>query len=172
MQLTFVFPFNGACLREGIQGLLGREQRLGGRGVRSGAKRGGETSSRASLTQGFGSRAKKTSGRTTGGLPQWGSVQLGGSHTQCQARSQPAQHPSARVGPQVSPCSGLLLRLAAAVLCLPSSIFFSLAFPSFPLDVLSKGDEKKFSPLCPHHCVPATSVVWKNRLQDIHILDF
>lgn len=128
MQLTFVFPCNAAYLREGIQGLPNWEQQSGGRRVCSGGKRGGEASSRASLTQVFGSRAKKRSGHTTGELPQRGSV-LRSCHAQCQTHSQPAQHPSAGLGPQVSLCSGLQLRLAAAFIFLPYCIFFSLILP-------------------------------------------
>lgn len=134
--------------------------------MRSGGKRGGETSSPASLTQGFGSRAKKTSGHTTGALPQRGSVQLRGSHAQCQAQSQPAQHPSAGVGPQVSLCS----------LCcshLPPLLYFLL--PHFPIlpplrrrnTYVPKTDEKKFRPSSPrlclsHLCVPI-SLLWSAR---------
>lgn len=114
MQLTFVFSFNAAYLREGIQGWLPNwEQRPGGRRVRSRGKRGDKTCSQASLTQGFGSWAKKTSGCTTGALSQGGSVRLRGSHARCPAESQPAQHPSAGVGHQVSLESGRLPMVAA-----------------------------------------------------------
>lgn len=99
------FLCNAAYLREGIQGLPDGEQQSGGRGVRPGGKGGGETASRAGLTQGFGNGAKKTNGHTAGALPQRGSFQLRGSHTQRQAHSRPAQHPPAGLGPQVGPCA-------------------------------------------------------------------
>lgn len=68
----------------------------------SGGKGRGERSARAALKQGFASRAKKTNGGIAGTLPRRGSVQLGGSRAHWRAQSQPAQHPSAGLGPQVS----------------------------------------------------------------------
>lgn len=73
----------------------------------SGGKGRGEKCARATLKQGFGSRAKKTNGSIAGKLPRQGSVQLRGSRAQCRAQSQPAQHPSAGVGAQVSLMSEL-----------------------------------------------------------------
>lgn len=126
MQLTFLLPCNVAYLRKGIQDLPDSKQQSGGRGVCSGGKRRGERSSQVSLTQRF----KKTKGHITGVLPRGGSVQFRGSHAHCQAQSQPAQHPSAGVGPQVSLQSGLLLRLAATLIFYPYSAFSCLTLSS------------------------------------------
>lgn len=164
---------NAAYLREGIQGLPDWEQRSGERGVCSGGRRGGETSLWTSLTQGFGSRARKTSGHITGELSQWDFVQLRGS----QAQSQPAQHPSAGVGPQVSLYSGLLLTLAAIsssslpphfLLTLPFSLFKKESCKGYlqyaPTKVVSQ-----FLRLC--HCLRLVgSLLGSTNVTALHIL--
>lgn len=133
--------------------------------MRAGGERGGETSSGASLTQGFGSGAEKTSGHATGAPPRRGSVQLRGSHARCQAQSQPAQHPSARLGPQVSLCSGLLLCLAAALIFLTYCIFLSLIPSSFPLlggETLvfpAQEMKKRFRPSLPEYLITFNDLV-------------